>query len=134
MARAQRAIKTLMVPPYTAPQIAYLPVSIEGFNRMVSIGAAEIGVATSKKLENGIYILYYGSGYFTGLHANRRVNDEVIFGTFYVVGTDAESRPRSLSDEEILWYDARFGKPDAFTDSEALDIQLNMFFKELETL
>ena len=122
-----------MVPPCASPLIAYLPVSIEGFNRMVSIGATEIGVATSKKLENGIYILYYSSGYFTGLHANRRVNDEVIFGTFYVVGTDAESRPRSLSEEEICWYDAWFGKPDTFTDKEVLDIQLDMFYKDLET-
>ena len=128
----EQVIRVLQIAPGQVPQVAYLKPSIEAFNYAVSTGAYEPGVAKSQKLTDSISILYFRDEFFMELKANRRVNGEILFGTFLVVGTTEKGLPRSLTLSELDHYITLFHDTESFTGEEALDAQLNSFLRHLD--
>lgn len=84
-----------------------------------------------KSMQNivGGYIEFYGishdmtivcneEGKLLGLEGNRRVGNEIIAGTFFIVGQNEDLDSISLTDEQIKSCKARFQNPEEIDDSE----------------
>lgn len=57
-------------------------------------------------------------GKLNGMEMNRRIEDDIICGPFFLVGDDGEGDFASLSDEQITALKAQFVQPDKFNDYE----------------
>lgn len=130
----EQRIKVLQITPRAVPRTMFLQTSIEAFNNAVSIGAYEPGIAASIRLEDNIYLLYYKDGFFAGLSPNRRVKGRILFGIFYVVATDKETIPRSLTEIERKKYFTQFNCPEEFSENEAMQEQLKMLSQALDQM
>ena len=75
-----------MIEPRESPVISTLDATTEAFNRAVSIGSSEIGLAKAKKISAGIYAIFNGAGLFADLDVNRKIGGEIISGVIYIVG------------------------------------------------
>ena len=71
--------------------------------------------------------LYGGDGTITvcneegkliGLEGNRRIDGDVLVGTFFVVGDSGEGDYRSLTDEECGRYMERYAEPEEISQEE----------------
>lgn len=68
--------------------------------------------------QDGTFILCNEEGKLEGLPANRRIDGGgVLVGNFFVIG-EGEENFRSLTEEEIQKYLARFFEPEEITDEE----------------
>lgn len=121
----------LKIEPNKPPCIAYLDATINAFKKAVNIGAVDEGNVIAKRIGKHIYIIYNESGIFSGLQGNRKVNDDIISGVFYVVAVDDNNCPKSLSAEEIEKYTLRFFEPEYYDDTEVFISNLDMFFDSL---
>ena len=130
----EQRIKVLQITPGATPKTIFLQTSIEAFNNAVSIGAYEPGIAASIKLEDNIYLLYYKDRFFAGLSPNRRVKGRILFGIFYVVATDKETIPRSLTEIERKKYFTQFKYPEEFSEKEVVGEQLEMVSQALDQM
>ena len=129
-----KTIKVLKIEPGKYPVKSKLKVSIEYFNRAVSIGAYETGKACSKKIDSGVYILYNSDGQYYDLVANRKVDKEIILGVFYVIGVDTDYHPRSLTQSEVEKYTSRFWEPEAYSYIDIVDNCMDMLYDSLKKL
>ena len=56
--KAMKTIKAVMVEPDKTPKTTNLKLSIDAFNKAVSIGTGYDCLSRCKKLEKGVYLLY----------------------------------------------------------------------------
>lgn len=68
-------------------------------------------------LENGVAVIYNREGALLGLKGNRKVNNSIIAGTFFVVGVK-NGIIASLTQEKQDKYYKRFEKIEIYSDSE----------------
>jgi len=127
-------IKALRVAPMGSPVTITLEASIESFRNVVSKGADEILDVASKKLSNDVYIIYAPMAHLAGCEANRKVNGEIISGTFLIVGIDKQTLPVSLTDEQVLEYYKRFRIPERYSYSEVIDAWIRNLEKEIDEM
>lgn len=92
----KKSITVLKLSPGKEPVLSYLKPTIEAFRKAISMESCGMGTPCAKEMEHGIYALYNKDGYLWDLDANRRVGDEIICGTFFIVGIDNNYFPRSL--------------------------------------
>ena len=123
-----------MVAPNDLPREVWMPVSLQAFRAAVNVGAEEDGDVRARKVENNIYVLYHRFGYFAGLKANRKVDDRIISGTFYVVASDEDYYPRSLTNREIERYISMFWYMPDYDDIDVIRAQLRSFEDEINML
>ena len=64
---------------------------------------------------------------FLNLKGNRKVNDEIIAGTFFIVGIDDKGYISSLDDELLEKYKKRFWNIENYTDKEVIKSYWNKF-------
>ena len=126
-------IKTLMIEPGKEPVIHWLPVSISSFNNAVSKGTYYECTAEVKQIEPGVYILYADESVTLMFAPNRRLNDSIINGVFYVIGSK-DNFPVSLTNSQIRKYQDKFGVPEEFSEQEALFHNLNTLCKEIDEM
>ena len=81
-------IKVLMVKPMEHPEVVTIPNNIVTFNRLVSMDNYYTCDAEILLIESYIGILRNSEGSLLNLKGNRKINDEIIAGTFFVVGFD----------------------------------------------
>ena len=124
-------ITVLKIAPGKHPTKTKLQSTIDAFNHAVSAGATEIGKACSKRIEKDIYILYNYYGCLDELAGNRKVNGEIIAGTFYVLGAIQGFRPRSLTPEEIEKYTSLFWEPEVYSDTDMIKNSMDMLYDSL---
>ena len=122
-----------MVKPNEFPVITYLDLSIDAFNKAVSIGTGYNCMARCKKLEKSIYIMYADENNCLFFAPNRRVGKDIITGVFYVI-TEKDGIPTSLNDKQIKKYIARFYKPKEFSENEVLNNYLDNLSKEIDEM
>ena len=113
-------VTALIVQPNQHPQITQLCDDRAFLDFSVSRGTDFMCSATAMSLEKDIAIIYAQESALLCLPGNRRVNDHIIAGTFYVVGIK-DGVLRSLTDAEIVKYTSQFWEPEIFTDDEVLD-------------
>ncbi len=76
-------------------------------------------------------VLY--SGPLLNLKVNRRIKNEIIAGTFIVVGIDENGNFKSLTDEQLLRYSDRFKEIEEYSDEEVNETywyELTCFLKD----
>ena len=84
-------------------------------------------------IEDGIGILRNEEGPLLNLKGNRRIENEIIAGTFIVVGIDENGNFKSLTDEQLLRYSDRFKEIEEYSDEEvnkAYWYELTCFLKD----
>ena len=113
-------VTALMVKPDEHPLITHICDNTEFLNMAVSVDTIVPCSAQAIRLEKDIAIIHAQEGVLLSLPGNRRVNDHIIAGTFYVVGVK-DGKLRSLTDAEIVKYTSQFWETEIFTDNEVLD-------------
>ena len=130
---AMKTIKAIMVEPDKTPKTTELKLSIDAFNKAVSIGTGYDCLARCKKLEKGVYLLYADESNCLFFTPNRRVGKDIITGVFYVIA-EKDGVPTSLSEHQIKKHKVRFHEPEEFKENEVLDSYLNNLSKEIDEM
>ena len=120
-------IKTLMLEPNEHPKDAYIPNGYAYFNLLVSEKIYYTCDAEVIFLEKNAGLLRNSEGALLNLKGNRKVNDEIIAGTFFIVGIDDKGYISSLDDELLEKYKTRFWNIENYTDKEVSKSYWNKF-------
>ena len=118
-------IRALMVEPMKYPRDVYLESTMSALKSAVSIGCDELCEVKAKKLEKGIYAIFNQDMYYYDLQGNRKIGKDIIAGIFYVLATDANHHPQSLSDNELQKYLNKFWEPEHFTYEDIIESMFN---------
>jgi len=121
-------IDALMVEPGGRPQKVSIINDIESFEILVSDDVRFPTDVEFFKLEDHVCLFRNPEGALLSLPGNRRVGDEIIAGTFFVVGLNNNDETCSLSEEAFEKYRKRFWKIEKFTDKEVADSYWNSWF------
>lgn len=128
-----KTIKAVMVKPNETPKTINLKLSIDAFNKAVSVDTGYDCLARCKKLEKGIYLLYADESNALFFTPNRRIGKDIITGVFYVIA-EKDGIPTSLSEHQIEKYKAIFHEPEEFKENEVLYSYLNSLSKEIDEI
>ena len=123
-----------MVKPMEHPKAVVIPNNITAFNRLVSMDNYYTCDAEILLIESYIGILRNSEGSLLNLKGNRKVNDEIIAGTFFVVGFDEHGFIASLSDDNIQKFSERFWEIEEYTDKEVSKNYWNNFVMSIESM
>ena len=126
-------IRVLMVEPLMPPKEVYLLNYVKVFNTIVSKSNYYTCDAELLIVEDGVGILRNEEGPLLNLKGNRRIKNEIIAGTFIVVGIDENGNFKSLTDEQLSRYSNSFKEIEEYTDEEvnnAYWYELTCFLKD----
>ena len=113
----EKQIKVLKVAPLEKPGVCYLENDLLSLQKAVSIGADYVGLIEIIDLDEKACILCNEEGKLIGLMPNRQIENDIIFGVFYVTGQDKAGNLTSLTDEQIQYYRAMFADIEYFLRS-----------------
>lgn len=125
---AKEKIIALKIAPYSYPQVVEMQATKQALLSALNEGADVEGEIEMQKLEPHVYAVYNSLRCMTGLDGNRRLGKDIIEGTFYIIATDNQDRPCSMSEEKIKKYAFRFWDVEVFDDMELIDANLNVMF------
>ena len=121
-------IKTLQIEPMMPPRTFYLEPSMRAFRKAVKADRIKHGGVEAKKLEKNVYAIFNKDRFLADLEGNRRIGDDIIVGTMYIVATNDDRFPISLTDKQISKYTLRFWNAEYFDDMEVVEANLNTMF------
>ena len=104
-------ITVLKVEPGKAPEEVTIPNTLEAMQQMVG-GLIEIVYL------DDICLVCNEEGKLMGLEGNRRLGDDIVVGTFFLIGENGRGEFRSLSPEQLQWGQERFSEPEFFQPGE----------------
>lgn len=104
-----KSLRVLMVEPHAAPYEMFITDQLDDLQETVG-GLIEI-------IGNGTLLVCNEEARLNGMDGNRRIDGDIIAGSFFVVGEDGENF-RSLTDEEMQKYIQRFGKIEDISPEE----------------
>lgn len=116
----KKEIKVVMVEPNKQPTVTTIKTELENLQEAVG------GLIEIIDIEDNFCILCNEEGKLIGLEGNRRLDDDIIIGTFYVCGSNDEGELTSLTDTQIARYINFFWAPQTFTQGE---IENSIVFK-----
>ncbi len=119
----KKEIKVVMVEPSKHPTITTINKDLESLQQAVG------GLIEFVNLEENTCILCNEEGKLIGLEGNRRFYNDIIVGTFYVCGLDADGDLDSLTPSQMDRYLRMFWEPESFTQEE---IDNSIVFKFIE--
>lgn len=114
-------IKVLMVEPQKAPYVAKIENTLAGQQQAVQ------GYIQYLYNDDNTILVCNEEGKLNGMQGNRRIDGDVLVGPFFVAGDDGEEL-RSLTDEEVEKYTARFAEVE---DISIEEIEANSGFMML---
>lgn len=112
---------TTMVPPYTHPQAVALIDDPKALIQAINIGSLQICTPKTRALERDVCMIYSSNPLVADYPGNRRVDGQIVSGTFYLVGLDEDIHIVSISDEKLSKYMIEFWEPEAFSFDEVVD-------------
>ena len=118
----QKEIKVLMVAPGEHPKEVMLENNLDALQKAVSIGCDYQGLIEVVGLDDGVCIICNEEGKLLGLEGNRRLNEDIIAGVFYVVGEDNCGNFVSLTEAQIERYSKHFWEPEQFSMEDVTDL------------
>jgi len=121
-----KSITALKVEPRKGPTVVELKNDLDSLQKAVSEGCDRQGLIEIIPIAEGVCILCNEEGKLLGLDGNRRIGNDIIVGTFYVIGENEEGELISLTDKQLLFYNNMFAIPESFTDDE---IEASFFFE-----
>ena len=122
----EKEIKVLKVEPCKKPELVTLNNRLEDLQVAVSIGADYTGLIEIVDIDSKTCILCNEEGKLIGLEGNRRLGNDIICGVFYVVGEDKNGNLCSLTDSQLIVFNAMFAQPEDFSEEE---IESSLFFE-----
>jgi hypothetical protein len=111
----EKRIRVLKVEPLKKPEVCYLDNNLDALQKAVSIGADYQGLIEVLDLSSKVCIILNEEGKLIGLEPNRRIEDDIICGVFYVTGQNRSGNFISLSDEQITHYSEIFADIEYFS-------------------
>ena len=121
-----KTITALKVEPMKVPAVVKLNNNLDSLQKAVSEGCESQGLIEIIPIADGAAILCNEEGKLLGLEGNRRLGNDILVGTFYVVGDTKQGNLCSLNEKQIAFYHALFKDPEVFTDEEIAD---SLFFE-----
>ena len=121
-------IRVLKIEPIDHPKVCYIEPSMSAFRRAVNADNINHGGIEAKKLEKQVYAVFNKDRFLADLEANRRIGDDIIAGTMYIVATNEKRFPISLTDEQVSKYTLRFWNTESFDDMDVVEANLNTLF------
>ena len=118
----KKEIKALMVAPGEHPREVMLENDLDALQKAVSIGCDYQGLIEVVGLEKGVCIICNEEGKLLNLEGNRRLNEDIIAGVFYVVGEDNCGNFVSLTEAQIERYSKHFWEPEQFSMEDVTDL------------
>lgn len=113
--KGEKQMKILIVEPNKEPYESFLDNKLKAMQRIVD------GYIEVVKLDKDTALVCNEEGKLIGLEGNRRVNQDVIAGTFFIVGDNNEGEFISLTEEQISKYQEKFKEPEAISSEEVED-------------
>ena len=113
-----KEITVLMVEPGKHPVVTKLKDDLDSLQKAVSIGADYQGLIEFVSLRNGDCIMCNEEGKLIGLEGNRRLGDDIIVGTFFIMSENEDGELISLTDRKIKRYTEAFWEPETFDRTE----------------
>lgn len=104
----EKHIRVLKVAPLESPSVCSLENELLSLQKAVSIGADYVGLIEIIDLDEEVCLLCNEEGKLIGLAPNRRLENDIICGVFYVTGQDRAGNLISLSEDQIRHYSERF--------------------------
>ncbi len=104
-------LRIVYVEPHREPYVAEVQDELRMLQKAVG------GLIEPIYLEEGITIIGNEEAKLMGLDGNRHFEDDILAGPFFICG-DAGENFRSLTDEEMTTYMARFAEPEEISDEE----------------
>lgn len=90
-----------------------------------------IGEAEAKQIDKNIYIIFNKDRFLSGFEANRKINNDIICGTFYVIATDENGHLISLTLKELEKYSKQFWFPQKFSYEETVQNYFDILEQEI---
>lgn len=122
----KKEIKVVMVEPLKCPTITTINNDLESLQKAVG------GLIEFVDIEENVCILCNEEGKLIGLEGNRRLNNDIIVGTFYVCGVNDNGELISLTSAQMDKYLRYFWEPQTFTQDEINDTLIIKFFTNWE--
>lgn len=129
-----REIKCLMVMPGQTPTVTSLEASVTAFNKAVSIGSYDELRAVAKRIGKRTYVLYAYDSVTEDLEPNRKVGDEIICGTFYIVAVDDAGKPVSMTERRMMKYMLMFYEPENYSYFDVVTNWSDQLLKEIDDM
>lgn len=114
----EKNIKVLKVAPLERPSVFYLENELLSLQKAVSIGVDYVGLIEIIDLDEEVCLICNEEAKLIGLTPNRRIENDIICGVFYVAGQDRAGNLTSLSEEQIQFYTKRFADIEYFLQGE----------------
>lgn len=111
----EKTIKVIMVEPMKEPYPAEVENTLEGLQKAVG------GYIETVFLEDYVVLICNEEGKLIGLPGNRSLGNDIIAGTFLVVGSNDDGDFVSLTEDKIRQYSDRFQTPEIFTQEQVED-------------
>lgn len=111
----EKTIKVIMVEPMKEPYPAEVENTLEGLQKAVG------GYIETIFLEDYVVLVCNEEGKLIGLPGCRSLGNDIIAGTFFVVGSNDEGEFVSLTEDKIRQYSDRFQTPETFTKEQVED-------------
>lgn len=111
-------IKALMVEPLNHPKEIYIINNQDVFSILVSMDNYYISDAKLTYLDENVAIIHNEEAELLNLKGNRRIDDKIIAGTFFVVGINDTGIITSLTDEMLEKYKKTFWNIEVYSDKE----------------
>ena len=118
----RKEIKVVMVAPGEYPKEVMLENNLDALQKAVSIGCDYQGLIEVVGLDDGVCIICNEEGKLLNLEGNRRLNEDIIAGVFYVVGEDNCGNFVSLTEAQIERYSKHFWEPEQFSMEDVTDL------------
>ena len=125
---AKEKIIALKIAPCRYPRVVEMRATKQALLTALNRGADVEGEIEMQMLEPHVYAVYNNLRCMTGLDGNRRLDKDIIVGTFYIIATDEQERPCSMSEEKIKKYAFRFWDVEVFDDMELIEANLDIMF------
>ena len=122
----KKEIKVVMVEPLKCPTTTTISNDLESLQKAVG------GLIEFVDIEENVCILCNEEGKLIGLEGNRRLNNDIIVGTFYVCGVNDDGELISLTSAQMDKYLRYFWEPQTFTQDEINDTLIIKFFTNWE--
>ena len=120
----EKFIEVVKVSPQEKPEIVKIENTLTGLQKAVSVEAPYVGLIEIIQPDNEddwkICLLCNEEGKILNLTPNRRVGDDIICGTFYIVRVK-DGKLISLTDTDVVKYSIEYWAPESFTDDEIID-------------
>ena len=126
-------IRVLVIEPMERPKVCSLEPTMKAFRMGVKADKIKHGGVEAKKLEKQIYAIFNKDRFLADLQANRRIGDDIIAGTIFIVAIDEKRFPISMTQEQIDKYALRFWNVETFDDMDVAEANLNTMFSRFLT-